>query len=1017
MLAILFTITVFLAFVILLRGICRNHISARLQYAVWLLVVVKLLVFPVPNIEGNFSVLRLVPGLQEIYLDGEGLSENKETDKNVQMAAESTLTIEEKGTAENNPANGIDTAAGTDKNTETAFIEGMDNSGSKASADSANASSEKMSKIPWTVRLQHFAADTLHVPFWMFMVMAAGSVLSAIYITGCHLRLRNYLKKNGKPLTEVSEIRELFPERRNGEWAGRKPLPAYRIKGLPTPCLFGRTIYIPERLSEDKEMLPYVLAHETCHYYHGDTLWGFVRIVCICLYWYHPLVWLAAYLSRQDCELACDEAVTGKMEGEKKKRYGELLLELALVKSMPTDCFSITTTMSGNARNLKHRLERITGKRKNVFCLGGVVVVLLFAGITTCVISGFVSPENQWEAIEIQVRENIPLQESYTINWEFSEDAASYALYLEQYEYGKLTSTDILECESLGAPENRRTKKGESLWSRSIESDAADGTYIKAGTSYSMPDITEEQDGATSYFKAFTIELPEGCIGNSFSGNSQEKQQHRFRLDEDVILWADYYGDAGGLHIPGEHSFEADAYQEFADNVMKYDKCVILTRLIVSDKNVDELRRQLEEKFGGSQTKEGGEADEAGAGDFAKTGTYTNEELTELARNYYRELYGFAPSYVEVDHEEGDMVTLWLYDMNEFLNENGEIAGSANTRDWYTIDRTTGKGEDVNFNEVDLSKAHLLSEKWDGSFDAGKVVDAREQMNSMEFPTTPEAGTEDRIYFLGETGHYTLYGFGDYQSMLLYDGSGYTQIFQPFVIDTITNVPEIEEADYDGDGEAELAIKLLWGRGTGIWQEKLWIVDREAEGINVYEYFDGAYASELLSHLSWGMEENGVRILADGKTASPLLGNGSSAAYDEMGIDTGNVTFSFTGEKIHIRAKIACGRMESSVMPAYYDGYLRAEVDYRGNGEFGLKEIFAGNQLAEETAADAVRQFYAPDTIEIVDYQYDMSELINGELEMTVVLFGAEEDSLEYAAMTMKPETDIWQAGEIWIEK
>ncbi len=79
--------------------------------------------------------------------------------------------------------------------------------------------------------------------------------------------------------------------------AERKIVRVYSVEGLPTPCLFGRCIYIPAELAEDREALPYILRHEMCHFFHGDTLWGVVRMICVCLYWYHPLVWLSAYLS------------------------------------------------------------------------------------------------------------------------------------------------------------------------------------------------------------------------------------------------------------------------------------------------------------------------------------------------------------------------------------------------------------------------------------------------------------------------------------------------------------------------------------------------------------------------------------------------------------------------------------------------------------------------------------------------------------------------------------------------
>ena len=59
MFAIMFTVTFLISFVILLHVIFGRHISARLQYGIWLFVAVKLLIFPLPDVEGDFSVLGL----------------------------------------------------------------------------------------------------------------------------------------------------------------------------------------------------------------------------------------------------------------------------------------------------------------------------------------------------------------------------------------------------------------------------------------------------------------------------------------------------------------------------------------------------------------------------------------------------------------------------------------------------------------------------------------------------------------------------------------------------------------------------------------------------------------------------------------------------------------------------------------------------------------------------------------------------------------------------------------------
>ena len=50
-------------------------------------------------------------------------------------------------------------------------------------------------------------------------------------------------------------------------------------------------------------------------------IWTIYGQECVCLYWFHPLVWIAAKLSRQDAEYAADEAVTKSMGQEKRQRH------------------------------------------------------------------------------------------------------------------------------------------------------------------------------------------------------------------------------------------------------------------------------------------------------------------------------------------------------------------------------------------------------------------------------------------------------------------------------------------------------------------------------------------------------------------------------------------------------------------------------------------------------------------------------------------------------------------------
>ncbi|MBR5361446.1 MAG: hypothetical protein IK123_11205 [Lachnospiraceae bacterium] len=77
-------------------------------------------------------------------------------------------------------------------------------------------------------------------------------------------------------------------------------------------------------------------------------------------------------------------------------------------------------------------------------------------------------------------------------------------------------------------------------------------------------------------------------------------------------------------------------------------------------------------------------------------GPYTNKELCEMALDHYEKEYDYRPTISEVDSEDGDMVTIHLYDI---------VDDHTATSAWYEIDRNTGRGEDVIFGDaVDITR-------------------------------------------------------------------------------------------------------------------------------------------------------------------------------------------------------------------------------------------------------------------------------------------------------------------------
>lgn len=170
--------------------------------------------------------------------------------------------------------------------------------------------------------------------------------------------------------------------------------PVYLVEeGLPSPCLFGLVkpaIYLTPAAVRDKTTLRHVLAHETTHARHLDPLWAFLRGACLVVYWFNPLVWAAAFASRTDCELACDEGALKVLGEGDRIPYGKTLLSLIPVQKNPASPLLSATTMTSDKKKLTERIKRIAENRQSVHAaiflvvaIAAVACIMTFTGAKT----------------------------------------------------------------------------------------------------------------------------------------------------------------------------------------------------------------------------------------------------------------------------------------------------------------------------------------------------------------------------------------------------------------------------------------------------------------------------------------------------------------------------------------------------------------------------------------------------------------------------------------------------------
>lgn len=165
-------------------------------------------------------------------------------------------------------------------------------------------------------------------------------------------------------------------------------LPVYLVEsGLPSPCLFGLfrpAIYLTPAALQSPDRLRHVLAHEETHARHLDPLWSLLRVVCLTVYWFDPLVWWAALASRTDCELACDEGALRRLGEAERVPYGRTLLSLIPVRKAPANPLLSATTMTAGKRQLKDRITRVA---ENPVYLGRALFAAVALAALVCAVT------------------------------------------------------------------------------------------------------------------------------------------------------------------------------------------------------------------------------------------------------------------------------------------------------------------------------------------------------------------------------------------------------------------------------------------------------------------------------------------------------------------------------------------------------------------------------------------------------------------------------------------------------
>lgn len=310
--------SILILLILVVRILFGKYLSKRFLFGLWVIVAVRLLILPFIAVPQGASVM-------EIF--HQPIAELSGKADSVVFRTGESIDLQEKGT--------MDAPAVPSNKGGAVFSE---------------------SQLP----------KEITAGFILAVIWAAGAFITMLTILIPLIRLAIHLHKKRQFYEKITDL----------------PLNVFTIKGLSAPCLLWKSIYVPEAVVSMDDQYEYTKLHEITHYRHADPLWNLLRMAVLCVYWFHPLVWVAAYLSKKDSETACDEGVTARLKEEEKKKYCQVLLEIASGRSFQHDNLLVESGMAEGNVLKRIRIMTNPSRTKKGISVMVIIMLLFLSGIS-----------------------------------------------------------------------------------------------------------------------------------------------------------------------------------------------------------------------------------------------------------------------------------------------------------------------------------------------------------------------------------------------------------------------------------------------------------------------------------------------------------------------------------------------------------------------------------------------------------------------------------------------------------
>lgn len=204
---------------------------------------------------------------------------------------------------------------------------------------------------------------------WLFAIYAGGVVFCLVKYLVSYIILRLRLLQ-ALPASDLTERKMLAV----CETYGLKPCKIIAVEGVSTAFICGvlrPKLVVPYA----KELNEKILLHELLHKKYWDTLQNIFWCILRALHWCNPLLQYVIYQIENDMESLCDQRVLELLDGEERREYGIILLDMANQKYARNPG---TSSISNGSKNIAKRIASIVRFKKYPQGMALVSICIIF---------------------------------------------------------------------------------------------------------------------------------------------------------------------------------------------------------------------------------------------------------------------------------------------------------------------------------------------------------------------------------------------------------------------------------------------------------------------------------------------------------------------------------------------------------------------------------------------------------------------------------------------------------------